>query len=53
MDINTGAPARGDNFYFRKNIISKAWDLIESGNHILIAAPPARWKNVCNVLLKG
>jgi len=39
MDINTGAPARGNNFYFRKNIISKAWDLIESGNHILIAAP--------------
>jgi len=39
MNINAGAPARGENFYFRKNIISKAWDLIESGNHILIAAP--------------
>lgn len=39
MDINTGAPARGKNFYLRKNIINKAWDLIESGNHILIAAP--------------
>ena len=39
MNINTGVPARGPNFYYRKNIIQKAWDLIESGNHILIAAP--------------
>jgi len=39
MNINTGAPARGENFYFRKNIIAKAWELINAGNHILIAAP--------------
>ncbi|NOY57992.1 MAG: ATP-binding protein [Calditrichaeota bacterium] len=39
MKIQTGNPARGNDFFNRKNLIQKAWDLIESGNHILIAAP--------------
>ncbi|MFZ2630324.1 MAG: AAA family ATPase [Desulfosalsimonadaceae bacterium] len=39
MKITAGPPARGENFFDRENIIQKAWDLIESGNHILIAAP--------------
>ncbi len=39
MKIRTGNPARGSDFFNRKNLIQKAWDLIESGSHILIAAP--------------
>lgn len=39
MQLITGAPARGNNFFRRTNIIQKAWDLIESRHHILIAAP--------------
>jgi uncharacterized protein len=39
MEIKAGPPVRGDNFFYRKNIINKAWELIESGNHMLIAAP--------------
>ncbi|MBA4369255.1 MAG: hypothetical protein C0403_16635 [Desulfobacterium sp.] len=39
MKIQAGPPVRGENFLYRENIIHKAWELIESGNHILIAAP--------------
>jgi len=39
MRIQTGSPVSGDDFYKRNYLIDKAWDLIESGNHILIAAP--------------
>lgn len=39
MRIQTGNAVRGKNFYKRENVIRKAWDLIESGNHILLAAP--------------
>jgi len=39
MRIQTGNPVSGDDFYKREYLIDKAWDLIESGNHILIAAP--------------
>ena len=39
MKIQTGHPARGDNFFSREQLTKNAWDLIESGHHILIAAP--------------
>lgn len=39
MKLVTGTPARGDNFFCRENIIQMILGLIESGNHILIAAP--------------
>ena len=39
MKIQTGNPARGDDFFKRENVIEKAWDHLESGSHILIAAP--------------
>ncbi len=39
MRIQTGNPVSGDDFYKREHLIDKAWDLIESGNHILLAAP--------------
>ena len=39
MRIQTGNSVSGDDFYKRDYLIDKAWDLIESGNHILIAAP--------------
>ncbi len=35
----TGSPVRGDDFFKRDKLIEKAWDLLESGEHILIAAP--------------
>ena len=39
MKIQTGNPARGDDFFKRENVIEQAWDYLESGSHILIAAP--------------
>lgn len=39
MKIQTGNPVRGKDYFKRENLIKKAWDLIDSGNHILIAAP--------------
>ncbi len=39
MKIQTGNPVRGDNYFMREHLIKKAWVMIESGNHILIAAP--------------
>ena len=39
MKIQTGNPVRGKEFFVREGLIEKAWDYIESGNHILIAAP--------------
>ena len=39
MKIQAGSPVRGEDFFKRVKLIEKAWDLIESGNHILIAAP--------------
>lgn len=39
MRIQTGNPVSGDDFFKREYLIDKAWDLIESGSHILIAAP--------------
>ncbi len=39
MKIQTGNPARGDDFFKRENVIEQAWDHLESGSHILIAAP--------------
>jgi len=39
MRIVTGNAVRGEDFYNRENIIAKAWDFIESGSHLLIAAP--------------
>ena len=39
MKIQTGNPVRGNNFFKRPKLINKIWDLIASGNHILIAAP--------------
>ncbi|MFQ5825558.1 MAG: ATP-binding protein, partial [bacterium] len=39
MRIQTGNPVRGEDFFNREKLIAKAWDLIKSGSHILIAAP--------------
>jgi len=39
MKIQTGNPVRGKEFFVREGLIENAWDYIESGNHILIAAP--------------
>jgi Cdc6-like AAA superfamily ATPase len=39
MKIQCGNPVRGDDFFNREKLIEKAWDMIDSGNHILIAAP--------------
>jgi uncharacterized protein len=39
MRLQTGNPVRGDDYFFRKILIEKAWDCICSGNSILIAAP--------------
>lgn len=39
MKIQTGNPVRGDDFFKRENVIEQAWDHLESGSHILIAAP--------------
>jgi len=37
--IQTGNPVRGDDFFKRENVIEQAWEHLESGGHILIAAP--------------
>ena len=39
MKIQAGNAVRGENFFKRENIIRKARNLIESGHHILFAAP--------------
>ncbi len=39
MRIKIGNPVSGKDFYKRDLLIEQAWDLIESGSHILIAAP--------------
>ncbi|MCI0511776.1 ATP-binding protein [candidate division KSB1 bacterium] len=39
MRIQTGNAVSGDDFYKREYLIDQTWDLIESGHHILIAAP--------------
>ncbi|MFQ5604031.1 MAG: ATP-binding protein [bacterium] len=39
MKIQTGNAVRGDDYFNRKNLINQAWDLLEAGSHILIAAP--------------
>jgi hypothetical protein len=39
MRIQTGNPVSGSDFYKRVHLIDNAWDLIESGAHVLIAAP--------------
>ncbi|MBN1998629.1 ATP-binding protein [candidate division KSB1 bacterium] len=39
MKIQAGLPVSGSNFFIRGKLIDRAWDLIETGNHILIAAP--------------
>ena len=39
MKIQTGNPVRGKEFFNREKLIEQAWDLIEAGNHILLAAP--------------
>ena len=39
MKIQTGNPVRGDDFFKRENVIEQAWEHLESGSHILIAAP--------------
>lgn len=39
MKIQCGNPVRGDDFFYRKKLVEKAWDLIDIGNHFLIAAP--------------
>ena len=39
MKIQTGNPVRGEDFFKREKLIEQAWDSIEAGNHILLAAP--------------
>jgi len=39
MKIQTGNPVRGDDFFRRDNVIEQAWEYLESGSHVLIAAP--------------
>jgi len=39
MRIQAGNPVSGDDFYRRKVVIERAWELLEAGSHILIAAP--------------
>ena len=39
MKIQTGNPVRADDFFKRENVIQQAWEYLESGSHILIAAP--------------
>jgi hypothetical protein len=39
MENKTGIPVRGPDFFKRDNLITQAWDLIEKGSNILIAAP--------------
>lgn len=39
MKIKAGSLVRREDFFSRDNLIEKAWELIKSGAHILIAAP--------------
>jgi hypothetical protein len=39
MKNKTGIPVRGADFFERDNLINAAWDYLERGLHILIAAP--------------
>ena len=39
MRIQTGNPVRGEDFFKRENIIAQAWNYLNAGSHILIAAP--------------
>jgi len=39
MKNRVGPPVSGDDFFHRDELIERAWNIIESGNHILIAAP--------------
>ena len=39
MKNQIGSPVRGDDFFKRDALTKKAWGLIQSGAHILIAAP--------------
>ena len=39
MKIQTGNPVGGENYFRRPALIQKAWEMINAGNHILIAAP--------------
>lgn len=39
MRIQTGNPVRGNDFFVRENLIEQTWEHLESGSHILIAAP--------------
>ena len=39
MKIQAGNTVRGQNYFKRDYLIEEAWDYIESGSHLLIAAP--------------
>ena len=39
MKNKTGIPVRGEDFFERADLINAAWDYLERGLHILIAAP--------------
>lgn len=39
MKNQIGSPVRGEDFFKRDALVNKAWDLVQSGAHILIAAP--------------
>ncbi len=39
MRIQAGNAVRGNDFFKRKNLIKRIWELIDSGSNILIAAP--------------
>ncbi|MFW6131745.1 MAG: hypothetical protein ACOC5F_04015 [Candidatus Aminicenantaceae bacterium] len=39
MENITGTPVRGNDFFRRDRIIEQAWNLLKSGEHIIIAAP--------------
>ncbi len=38
MKIQIGNPVSGGNFFDRESLVKRAWELIESGAHVLIAA---------------
>jgi len=39
MKIQTGNPVRGEDFFKRDNVVEQTWERLQSGSHILIAAP--------------
>ena len=39
MKNKAGPPVSGDDFFNRENLIEQTWDLLDTGSHILIAAP--------------